>query len=316
MRTVRIGAALLASLVAVPAAATTPVASAAVRPAAAVKPVAVRMSPGGARVVTAVARPRIRQTARAGWAGRPQARRIPAKPSRASLRSRAAAAVRQALGSPGTVTACSGAISPDVVYSCTPTAAGTNIYTFTLGAATDLLLIRTIDSSGNQLTFTLDDPGNNPLSCPQPIFEISISQCVTSQSGTYTLAVQQTGNPFTVSFMGLLSDSTCTAANPSFATPTLHGNIAAASVGACLTLAMTAGQVLHANSASTGDSIQVTVYDSTGTLICFDDFGDCALTGTAPYRVLVDAQFAAAATYFVQLNNITSPQGCLTTPHG
>src|SRR5262249_52928759 len=48
-------------------------------------------------------------------------------------------------------------------------------------------------------------------------------------------------------------------------------------------------------------------------LICFDDQGDCTLTGTGPYFVQADAVSADAITYQLELNNLTDPQGCIAT---
>ncbi len=166
-------------------------------------------------------------------------------------------------------------------------ASGTDTFTLTLTSSTDLLLIRVLDAAGNSLNFTVTAPDNSAVTCQQPSFN-QIPQCATSQAGVYTLQVQNGGASYTLAYRAL-SDASCTAANPSFATSALTATLAAGGVGACYTLAMTAGQVLHANSTSAQQDLLVTVYDSTGTQICFDDQGDCALTGTGPYFVLADA---------------------------
>jgi hypothetical protein len=239
--------------------------------------------------------------------------RIPAAGSLALVRARRADAVRTALARTTVPDTCSGSIQPDTVYPCTtPSASGTDTFTLTLTSSTDLLLIRVLDAAGNSLNFTLTAPDNSPVSCQQPSFN-QIPQCATSQAGVYTLQVQNAGGSYALAYRALLSDASCTAANPSFAAPALMATLAAGGVGSCYTLAMTAGQVLHANSTSVQQDLLVRVYDSTGAQICFDNQGDCTLTGTGPYFVQADAVSAGATTYDLELNNLTDPQGCIVT---
>lgn len=240
--------------------------------------------------------------------------RRPPTPSPASLRVRRAAATRQALAHARVLSSCTGPVQPDIVNSCTPSGSGTDTYTLSLTSTTDLLLLRIQDSNGNALAFALTAPDSSSVSC-QPADFNQLAHCPTSQSGTYTLAVTNDGSPYTLSFLPLLSDTTCSVANPSFAAKTLTGSIAAGAAGACFTLAMTAGHVLHANIESDPfEDLLVTVYDSTGTRICFDDAGDCTLSGTGPYRVLVNTQQGEASSYWLQFNDVTQPNGCLGAP--
>jgi hypothetical protein len=272
---------------------------------------------------SAVIRPRIRPAPGFGPASRPplrDTRRGPAvgsaAASRASRASRAkrAAAVRTALGGTQVPDTCSGLIEPDIVYPCTtPSSSGTDTFTLSLTSTTDLLLFQIFGASGSTLSFTLTAPGGATVSCQQPSYN-QMPQCPTSQAGTYTLQVQNEGSSYTLAYRPLLSDPSCTVANPSFASPALTASLAAGSVGACYTLAMAAGQVLHVNSTAATQDLLVTVYDSTGTQICADDQGDCPLSGVAPYFVEADAISGDAITYDLELNNITDPQGCLKGP--
>jgi hypothetical protein len=202
---------------------------------------------------------------------------------------------------------------PDTVYPCTtPSASGTDTFTLTLASGTDLLLFQILNAQGYELGFTVTAPGGGEINCPQPSY-FQMPQCQTSAAGIYTVQVQNGNAAYTLAYRALLSDTTCTVANPSFASPELTASLSADGVGACYTLAMKAGQVLHANSTSANQDLLITVYDSTGAQICFDDQGDCTLTGTGPYFVEADAIYADAITYDLELNNITDPQGCLTT---
>jgi len=209
---------------------------------------------------------------------------------------------------------CSGLVQPDTVYPCTtPSGSGTDTFTLSLTSTTDLLLFRVLDTAGDALTLTLTAPDSGTVSCQQSSDDL-MWQCPTSQAGTYTLQVQNGGGSYTLAYRPLLSDSSCTAANPSFASPALTASLVAGGVGACYTLAMTAGQILHDNSTALNQGLLVTVYDSTGAQICFDDQGDCPLGGTGPYFVQVDAVQANAVTYHLELNNISQPRGCRPGP--
>src|ERR1700722_8307500 len=100
---------------------------------------------------------------------------------------------------------CSGSISPDVVYPCTtPSVSGTDTFALTLTSTTDLLVIRVLDSAGDALRFTVTAPDSSTVSCQQPNFN-QVPQCPTSQSGVYTLQVENGGGSYTLAFMALLS---------------------------------------------------------------------------------------------------------------
>jgi hypothetical protein len=242
------------------------------------------------------------------------ARRDPAAGRAAASRAERAAAVHAALASAQAPDTCSGSLGPDTVYPCTtPSSSGTDTFTLSVSRTTDLLLFQILGASGNTLSFTLTAPGGATVSCQEPNYN-EMPQCPTSQAGTYTVQVQNEGSSYTLAYRPLLSDPSCTVANPSFAASALTASLTAGSAGACYTLAMTAGQVLHVNSTAANQDLLVTVYDSTGAQICVDDQGDCPLTGTAPYFVEADAVSGDAITYDLELNNITDPHGCLGGP--
>ena len=264
-----------------------------------------------------VIRPRIKPAHGFGLTRRPHvrhARREPVAGSAAAIRTGRAAAVRAALAGTTVPDTCSGLIQPDTVYPCTtPSGSGTDTFTLSLTSTTDLLLIRALDTQGDALTLTLTAPGGGTVSCQLSSDDL-MWQCPTSQAGTYTLQVQNDGGSYALAYRPLLSDSSCTAANPSFAAPRLTASLAAGGVGACYRLAMTAGKILHVNSTAANQGVLVTVYDSTGAQVCFDDQGDCPLGGTGPYFVQADAVQANAVTFHLELNNINRPRGCRPGP--
>ncbi|HTJ71990.1 MAG TPA: hypothetical protein VL551_30900 [Actinospica sp.] len=228
----------------------------------------------------------------------------------AAARQARAAAAHSAITHADVPDTCSGAITSDTVYPCsTPSSTGTDTFTLTLADSTDLLLIRALSTSGNTLGITVTDPSSNTVSCSST----DLVQCPTTAAGTYTLQVQNQSSDYTLDYTALLSDTSCATADPSFATGVLQGSVADGQTGACYTLNMASGDVLHADLASSSTEfgqMNTTVYDATGTRICVDDQGDCTLTGTAPYRVRVGDLYGRADTYWQTLYDITDPQGC------
>ena len=228
----------------------------------------------------------------------------------AAARQARASAARSAVTHSTVPDTCSGLITSDTIYPCsTPSSTGTDTFTLTLADSTDLLLIRALSTSGNTLGITVTAPGGTAVTCQST----DLTQCPTTAAGTYTVQVANQSSAYTLDYTALLSDTSCTAADPSFATPVLQGTVADGQTGACYTLNMASGDVLHAYLASTSTefgAMNTTVYDATGTQICVDDQGDCTLTGTAPYRVRVGDLYGRADTYWQTLYDVTHPQGC------
>ena len=228
----------------------------------------------------------------------------------AAARQARASAARSAVSHSTVPDTCSGQIASDTIYPCsTPSSTGTDTFTLTLAGSTDLLLIRALSTSGNTLGITVTAPGGTAVTCQSS----DLTQCPTTAAGTYTVQVASQSSAYTLDYTALLSDTSCTVADPSFATPVLQGAVAAGQTSACYTLNMASGDVLHADLISTTwDEANATVFDATGTQICIDDQGDCTLTGTAPYRVRVGDLYGRADSYYATFNDVTHPQGCLT----
>jgi hypothetical protein len=237
--------------------------------------------------------------------------------STSALRTAKAASARALLAHTGVSSTCSGAISPDVVYPCdAPSSSGTDSFTVTLGTARDLLIFQVLSTSGSALPITITPPGGSAASCQAPTY-YQLPACSTSAAGTYTVQIANGGSNYTIAYLPLLSDTSCTAANPSFADTTpLQGTVPAGSAGVCYTLDVPSGHILHADSNPNGSTGLVTVYDSTGAQICFDDQGDCTLTGTAPYRVVDNYSSGSAYSYAFRIKDVTDPAGCLSTAPG
>lgn len=234
-----------------------------------------------------------------------------------------AAAVQKAIGSSAVPDTCSGEISPDTVYPCSSPIGNGNTYTLSVPDSNDVLFIdveSTVNSAYGSLTLTAPDGSKVTCQSPKTPYASGLQQCSTSQSGTYTLLVGSSDTDFTVSYMPLLSDTTCAAADPSFSSPVLTGSFAAGQVGTCYTLNAAPGDVLHYNmgvgmQSSTG--VVPWIFDATGTRQCYNPnvdgdytIGDCKLSGTGPYRVLISQAGIAASSYQITMNGVANPAGC------
>jgi len=256
-------------------------------------------------------------SARSGQAGVPSATKPaapsatkPAAPSAAERRVLAAAAARKAIAAATVTNTCSGVIEPDTIYPCsTPSSTGTDTFTFTLASSTDLVFLQIVSTGGNSLGYALTAPDGTAASCQQA--DIGW-ECHTSQAGTYTLAVDNGGNSYTVDFTALLSDTNCSALDTSFAAAPTQGSIAAGGTGTCYGLDLPSGSVIsEALNGQSGVFSNVDVFDSTGANQNCGGGLTCTLGGTAPYFVFVSA-YGSADTYQLVVNSVSNPTGCAT----
>ena len=283
-----------------------PAASAAISRAAAARPAKTATAkPPGTTKPSAKARPPIEQPAR----------EQPAAPSPSEQRKLAAAAVRRVLAHSTVPDTCSGPISPDTIYPCsTPSSSGTDTFTITLADTTDQIYVLPVSVSGNELGFTLTAPDASTVSCQQT--NTGQYVCPTSQAGTYTLAVSSGGSSYTLDYTALLSDTGCTAINPSFAAPAIADSLAAGQTGSCYTLNVPSGSVLYLMGlAPSAYPTGLDVYDSTGANQNCNLLGSnlCTVGGTAPYRIFIYSN-GTPDTYQLQLRNLTNPEGCVAAP--
>jgi hypothetical protein len=243
------------------------------------------------------------------------AKEQPAAPSLSERRRLAAAAVRQVLAHSTVPDTCSGPISPDTIYPCSaPSSSGTDTFTITLADTTDQVYVLPVSVSGNELGFTLTAPDASTVNCQQT--NSGQYLCPTSQAGTYTLAVSNDGNSYTLDYTALLSDTGCTAINPSFAAPAIAGSLAAGQTGSCYTLDVPSGSELYLMGLSpSAFPTELDVYDSTGANQNCNLLGSntCTVGGTGPYRIFIYSN-GIPDTYQLQLYNLTDPQGCVATP--
>jgi hypothetical protein len=207
---------------------------------------------------------------------------------------------------------CSGAIQPGIVYSCASFAVGaTNTYTLPISHVSDQLMFAITTTDGQPLQAAVTAPDSTTLSCSQPV-SAGPYQCTTGPVGTYTLQLSGAWGPesYTISYLPILSDASCTAvtsADLAFDVPARHGSLAAGEVGDCFSLNQPSGTVVRS---MTSWDIQSLIYDATGTQVC-STAGACTLTGTAPYKVLINEMHGSSNEYDWRLTSLSNPTGCV-----
>jgi hypothetical protein len=230
---------------------------------------------------------------------------------------RAAAAREIQAGDP--TQACSGAMEPRTVYACSAVPQGGADFTLTVAQPHDLLAIELVSQPGGTAAGSLTGPDGATASC-QPFGDSQAQlRCPTDQAGAYTLSVADVygyGLGFSVAYLALLSDTGCTAvtaADTALGAPKgFDGSITAGSAGECYTLPSAPGDVLLMS--TTVYAVAATVYDATGTALCGADSSSraCALTGTAPYRVIAYQVYGGSADYTFTAGRLSAPDGCPT----
>jgi hypothetical protein len=233
----------------------------------------------------------------------------PAVPAALARRLRSAAA-REALRH-ATVSTCSGQIMADTLYSCqAPSTTGTGTYTLTLPAGPNVLVFQTTDANDSALHITVTAPDSTTVICQRS----PVDECATSQQGTYAVAVSSGSISYTLEFTALLTETNCPVISLSMAGPAVKGTVTAGQTGACYSLGTSgppAGHVLRAYMGIFAEQMETVVFDSAGSLVCAQVTGNCTLTGTGPYRVLVSVSGQPENPYEFQVADLTDPAGCV-----
>jgi hypothetical protein len=254
-------------------------------------------------------------------APRKAAPRKAAAPSAAEVKSLRAGAAAHALAAASAAntqsTPCGGRLTLDAVHACASIPdGGSDTYTLTTSVAGDVLSVQLVATSGAFVSGTLTDPdGAEP---PCAVQESGPKSCATGPAGTYTFVVtdQFGAGGYTLAVSSLKS-SPCTGLTASalaFGSAPLTGSLPAGAASACYALGDGAagGDLLRLGGLSY--ELQGTVYDASGTEVCtVGQYGTtCALSGAAPYRMLLRDTYAKAVSYSVTANRLSHPAGCAT----
>ncbi len=230
-------------------------------------------------------------------------------------------AVARALQQADPTGPCPAGLDPQTVVSCSIDPNQTVSFSVTLKQK-DLVLVQ-VSSTANFIYPSLVAPDGTAVTCDRPGNSSSgWLRCPTSQAGIHTLKVRSNESLQTaiaVSYVPLLSTTGCksvNAADRTLAAPTVfHGSLPLGMATDCYDLNMAAGEVLRSHSSSF--RVIQTVYDATGANLCNTQYDqrtsfDCTLTGTAPFRLTVQAVFGGAETYDYSAARLSTPEGCVT----
>ncbi|WP_141726402.1 hypothetical protein [Actinacidiphila rubida] len=204
----------------------------------------------------------------------------------------------------------------DTVHACSSiTQGGTDTYTVTTTADDDVLTIQLATAADAALTLRLTGPDDAVFRC---VGGAGPTTCTTGPAGDYTLTVtdQYGSGAYTLAASSLRS-SPChavTDADLAFGGTPLTGSLAAGAASACDAFgdSAAAGDVLRLGTLAQG--LQGTMYDANATAVCYASsyVNACTLSGTAPYRMLVQSVYAQAVTYSLAVNRLSHPSGCTT----
>ncbi|WP_286158253.1 hypothetical protein [Streptomyces sp. CB03911] len=231
-------------------------------------------------------------------------------------------AAARSLGPSVLSAACPAALEPSTTVSCSVEPNQTVSFALTLPQQKDLVLLQVVAAQG-WISSKLVASDGTTVTCENVLgagYAYGVLRCATGQAGVYALQIHdnnglQTG--FSASYVPLLTSAACkavTAADRRLGAPTLfHGSLPAGSAGDCYTLDLAAGDVLRGY-ASTYQVVQA-VYDATGKELCNSQRDpssglDCALAGTAPFRVTVQQFSGAAQEYGFTAARLSRPEGC------
>ncbi|MFJ6780936.1 hypothetical protein [Streptomyces yangpuensis] len=218
--------------------------------------------------------------------------------------------------------ACPAALEPRVVVSCAVDPYKTISFSITLPQQRDLLQLQVLSTKGRSHTKVVAPDGTD-VTCEDVIGSgnpYGASRCATSQAGTYRLEVRDGSgqeNGISVSYLPLLSSTACKAVGPGdhrLGAPTVfHGSLELGSAGDCYGLELVANDVLRMHAPPS--DVLLTVYDGLGKEVCTSrhsssDGPDCALKGTAPFRVMAQRYSGQAQTYDLTLARLNRPEGC------
>ncbi|MFE2040850.1 Tat pathway signal protein [Streptomyces sp. NPDC059477] len=191
----------------------------------------------------------------------------------------------------------------------------TPCFTFTVDKARDLL-VHAVDAESAGPVMVFDPAGK--IAC------YAIDPCELPAAGRYTAVLEESYLFGVTDDDLLLLDRASAAGCVPVGTGLYRGELRSAGQYDCLTLDLPQGARMAAltPSAASGVDIDVEVFDRTGTAQCSATQltnGDCALTGTAPYRVLVhteDSGEYAVGPYSVALYRTDAANDCPVLPAG
>ncbi|WP_459651136.1 hypothetical protein [Kitasatospora sp. Ki12] len=219
---------------------------------------------------------------------------------------------------------CPASLTPGTVVTCAIDPNKAASFSISVTQPKDVLFVQTV-AVYSPVYPQVTAPDGTAVTCDSASGGL---RCATNQAGTYTLLVKNTdfrANGVSLSYVPVLSTPACTAVTAADrnlgARKTFAATLAAGSAGDCYQLNLATGDTLRTYL----DGVYTErIFDATGTELCTDGryAGTqvlCKLTGSAPYRVLVQGSWGNAQAYRLALERLSQPEGCLTVepqPYG
>ncbi|OKJ13879.1 hypothetical protein [Kitasatospora sp. CB01950] len=216
--------------------------------------------------------------------------------------------------------ACPATLDPQAPVTCTMGEFSTAAPTFDLVQDHDLVVFQVLGTNQYYLTWTLTAPDGATVACENVGSYGGAFRCATGQAGTYTLKLNNSygTNSVSVAYLPLLSTGACKAVagddGKLGTAKVFNASLGTGAVGDCYRTELAPGDVLRTY--GPGYAATWTVYDGTGKRICDSYNGDgsrgldCALTGTAPYRVTVQQLSGRPTDYSFAAARLSRPEGC------
>ncbi|MFF0391763.1 hypothetical protein ACFYS8_24200 [Kitasatospora sp. NPDC004615] len=222
---------------------------------------------------------------------------------------------------------CPFVLQAHTVVRCGAESGQRTLFKLDVSAGRDMVMIQVV-STLYGMAPRLFDPDGQQVQCniaPDDYVGGPV-RCVTNKAGTYTLQLINYGSgtlPIALSYLPVFSTDKCVTmrgTDTSLGNPTLYrGTVPQGMAGDCWVTDFAAGDVVR----QLGTNLEQILFDATGQQVCVPGTPpvsgtDCKLTGTAPYRLVVqyghDYNPADPGTpaYLMAMSRMSRPEGCLT----
>ncbi|MGW4384063.1 hypothetical protein [Kitasatospora sp. NPDC004531] len=220
-------------------------------------------------------------------------------------------------GPPGPNSPCPTALTPQVLLQCGAFPNTPTLFKLDVAADHDLVIVQVAGALYGMMP-RLFAPDGTEVKCDASADTYSYGpvRCATNTAGTYTLRLFNYGTkvlPISLSYLPVVSAQKCVtvgAADRSLGTPTIYkGTVPPGMAGDCYATDFVPGDMLRQLSTD----LSWSVFDGTGKDVCGPgarNATDCRLTGTAPYRVVVQYGSGEERSYHLGLSRLSRPEGC------
>ncbi|MEV7214161.1 hypothetical protein AB0O31_13835 [Kitasatospora cineracea] len=230
--------------------------------------------------------------------------------------------------SPSASGACPAVLAPHTVVSCRIAPNTDTAFTLRLPKADDLVIVQLVTPLyGTPPRLYAPDGTRMPCEVSPDYGFGGPARCTGGPAGDYTLRVNShSADPvrISLSYLPVLSSDDCvtvSAADRTLGSPTVYsGAVPAGLAGNCYTADFAPGERVRLLHPDDGRYVDATLFDGAGKAVCRTTgsaYLDCALTGTGPYRAVVQHGDGVEGTYQLALSRFSQPQGCpVVQPQG